>query len=462
MPSIQFSGLASGIDSASLINSLVEAREVLNVQRRNDIDHLKSENDALEELNTKLIAFSELIDQFRSVNGGGIRKKATSSTSTVASASAGSTAVNGAYGLTVNALASTATGAIYGTGGYSSLTSVLQTGGSGNIQIDVGTGGNQITINVPVTDGVTTLAEVVDAINTDSNSSGRVSAAAVNTGTGTTPNYQIVITTLQQGTAKGTLAITPTGLADVAVSTIDQADNADIQIAGINGSIFRDTNSISDIINGVTFNLLSQGATTINVANDADATYDSLTEIVEAYNDIVEFINDNDIVSRVENSNNVSNTFGSFAKTRVDNDFLSEFRTVLSSANSSNGAEVTSMSELGISTARDGTLDIDQDKFIEAFGTDPTGVAEVITDFADTLGGIDGTIAQFTRFQGFIDIAQDGNRSEIEVLNAQVEQLERFTAKMRERLERTFSNLESITAELQSQGNALSGILAGL
>ncbi|MCB0358950.1 MAG: hypothetical protein KDD44_04925, partial [Bdellovibrionales bacterium] len=112
MPTIQFTGLASGIDSASLIDALVEARESTNELRRAEIEFLQGENDSLEELNTKILTLNDLIDQFRTVNGGGLSKKTTSSDSTVATASAGSNAINSSFTLTVTSVANSATGSI--------------------------------------------------------------------------------------------------------------------------------------------------------------------------------------------------------------------------------------------------------------------------------------------------------------------------------------------------------------
>ena len=92
MALIQFSGLASGIDSAALIDALVEARESSNELRRSEIEFLNSENDALEELNTKILALNDLVDQFRTINGGGVKKEANTSDATVATAADASSA----------------------------------------------------------------------------------------------------------------------------------------------------------------------------------------------------------------------------------------------------------------------------------------------------------------------------------------------------------------------------------
>ena len=93
---------------------------------------------------------------------------------------------------------------------------------------------------------------------------------------------------------------------------------------------------------------------------------------------------------------------------------------------------------------------------------DPTGATEVLNSFADSTSGTGGIIYQYTKFQGFIDIGLDANNSEIENLNKSMEQLNRYTDKLRANMEEQFSRLEATIGELQNKQQALSGILASL
>lgn len=470
MPLIQFSGLASGIDSAALIDALVEARQSANELRRSEIEFLESENDALEELNTKILALNELVDRFRTINGGGVKKQATTSDATVATAAAGTTAINSSYTLTVTSTANTATANITHAGTtWTSLDDVFDPNqvADETLTVTVGTGANQFSIAVGIVNGDNmTVQNIIDVINSDPNAAGNVVAYGVNTGTSSSPDYQIVISTLNTGTEKGALALAYTDAAGTGEVTLDDtsapATDAQFTIDGISGTITRQTNNINDVISGVTFNLQSAGQTTITISDDADSTGDLLQEIVDAFNDLVEFVNENDTVERVESGESATNVFGTLAKTNIDNDVLSRFRTELLSASSSTGVEVTSMSELGLSTNRDGSLSFDLDEFIEAVNTDSAGVGEVLTDFADSVAGTSGVLNQFTKFSGFIDVAQESNNNEIINLNEAIEQLDRQTEAMRESLTLRFARLEQLTAELQSKEQALSGILAGL
>lgn len=457
----QFSGLASGIDSASLIDAIIEAKQTTNKLREDDIDFLGSENDALEELNTKFLALADLLDGFRTANGGGVNKEAASSDTTVATASASAAAANSSYALTVSSVANTATGSFNHS--YTSATDYVSTAGSGNVTVTVGTGSDQVVITAAVTANVTTLSDLVSAINGDPNNGGRVQVSAVNIGTDGSPDYRLVFGTSNSGTAKGSLSLAADGaITELATNTVEQATDAVFSISGISGSITRASNSISDVMSGLTFQLYKTGTANITVSTDAETSAASMDEIVTAFNDIVDYVNENDTIERVEEDSEVDNVYGTLAKTRVDNDFLASFREALFEATSTSGTAVTAMSELGFSTNRDGTITFDADDFKAAVAGDPLGASEVITDFADSTAGISGMIYEYTKLGGFIDIAQDSNNSEIENLQDAVDQLDRRCDSLRTSLEKTFANLESTVAELQSKQQELNSYLSGL
>lgn len=455
----QFSGVASGIDSKSLIDALIEARQVANDKRRNEIDFIEKETEAFNELKEKLLKLDDLIVPFRTSSGGGVTKTASSTDPTVATAVAGSTASNASYALDVTSVANSATASFNQT--YGAVTDTVSAG-SGNVTILVGQGSEQKTITAAVTN-TTTVQQLVDALNSDSDSAGRFVASAVNVGTTSSPSYKIVFNTLKSGTEQGEIGITAdAGLTELQATEIEQATDAVFEIGGILGTITRSSNSVSDVIAGVTFNLSKAGTSSITVGDDPSSTVDKVAEIVTAFNDIVAYINERNIVSQDASSRDKTITFEPLAKTRLDDQFLSSFRDKLAAATSVSGTAVRSIASMGISTNRDGTISLDEEKLKAAIASDPSGVGEVLNDFADSVSGIDGTIYQYTRFQGFIDNAISSNSSEIDVLNEAIAKLDRQTDKMRERLDKQFANLERVSGELQSKQQALTGILAGL
>jgi len=456
----QFSGLASGIDSQSLIDAIIEARGRSNELRKQEIEFLESENEAYDELSTKIANLNSLLERYRTLNGGGVAKRATSSDSAVAAASVNAAASKGSYTWTATTLAATATASFNDT--YTSTSSVLAASASGTqtIGVTVGTGGSAVTINTNITN-TTTVQQFVDAFNGNTSANGKVTASIVNVGSTSTPSYKVVFTSLTSGMEEGSLAFSVPVMTQLQTRTVNQATDASFSITGI-GTITRSSNTIGDVISGVTFNLTKTGTATINIADDTESAADQFQEVVDAYNDIVEYVNENNTVSRNESGNTVTNVYGTLAKSRLDDDFLTNFRARLSAASTTAGTSVTSFSEVGLSTNRDGTLSLDIEKFKSAVASDSVGAQDLFTSFADNVSGTGGFFYEYTKFQGFIDIAKDGNNSQIENLNDKVSQLERQLEKVRANYTGQFARLEWITAQLQQKQQELSSVLSSL
>ncbi len=461
----QFSGLASGIDSASLIDAVIEAKQIRNDLRKKQVEQITAESDALLEFKSKVSALGDILEKFRTINGGGVSKKANSSDSDVATASASAAATNASYSLTVTSIANTATGSFDYS--YASDTAVASAAG-GDITVTVGVGAEQKVITKTATAGTTTLIQLVNEFNSDPDAAGRVVASAVNIGTDVSPDYRLVFTSLESGTDKGTLALSST-TAELSTNTVEQATNSVFSIGGIGSAITRSSANISDVITGVTFSLAQTGTTTVTVTNDADTTAKNIQEFVDAYNELVTYVAENNTVERAQNGTSVEQIYGALGKVGVDNDFMSAFRLNMAAAKSTNGTAVSSLSNLGILTNRDGTLSFNKEAsvttvigFDEAVASDAIGVTEVLNSFADSVAGTTGTIFQYTKLLGQIDIAKNANDGEIENISNAIAQLDRQTDKIRESLTLRFSRLESLTSKLQSQQQGLTSALAGL
>lgn len=458
MSSVQFSGLASGIDSGALIDSLVESRQVRNDIRRKQITDIKAESESLTELKSKLSALSDLLDKFRTSNGGGVSKRASTSDPSVVTATTSATAINAAYTVNVTSVANAGTGSFDKS--YAGLDTVVSADG-GDITITIGTGTEEAIITEAVGAGTTTLSQFITSFNNREETAGRVVASAVNIGTSDAPDFRLMFTSLETGISKGNLEISSSA-GDMGTTTIAQATNAVFSIAGLGTSITRSTNSVSDVISGLTFSIVDVGESVVTVTNDADKTFSEMQEFVDAYNEIVKFINDNNKVERVETERSITNVYGSLAKARVDRDFLSSFRGQLSSASSTSGLEIKSLSQMGFVTNRDGTLTLREEDFKDAVKKDVLGSTETLNNFADRVAGVNGTIFQYTKFNGLIDISTESNNSQIENIARAIAQLDRQTDKIRDGLVKRFANLESVVGRLQSQQQALTGILTGL
>jgi|694.fasta_scaffold09412_9 flagellar hook-associated protein 2 len=463
---INFSGLASGIDTAALIQATSDATRAARVApSEKRLTELEETNAAAEELTTKLDLLKASLKNFTTINGGGVSKTATSSKESVLAASVTNSAINGAYSVLVTSLAKNHTYSFDQT--FASSSTALDAALTGSepaldrtVTFTVGTGGQQETVSVEVTDGSFTISDFVTAFN---NASTKAQASLVNTGSSASPAYKIVVSSNYEGTEKGTITRTALG-ASLGVLTAageDAATDASVTVTGI-GTVTRATNSISDIIPGVTLSLSSTGTATVRISEDPDTTVSKVQDFIDTYNDVVKYINEGNVVTRDETKKEVTNTFGPLAATRVDDNALTALRSAISASKSAGGTAIRIFADLGITTQRDGTLLFDSAKLKSAIASEPTSVSDVLSSFADTAAKTGGTIDIYTRFNGLIDLTINTNKDAIADLNDRIQETERQIERQEESMRARYARLESLMSKLQQQQSSLTSALRGL
>ena len=472
MPLINFSGIASGIDSAALIDATVEARRKTNVDpSKKRITELEDTNSAITELVSKLTELRSRLQKVSTLQGGALSKLASSTDETVASGTASPAAQSGAYTLTVSQLARNANFSFEDRFLTTSqaINSSINNGAAAadrTVTVEVGTGSNLESVAVVLTNS-TTPEQFISSYNTSATKS---VASLVNVGTASSPSYAIMITTNEQGLEEGQIDVSvgteilTSGSGALTYDPLDvqQARDAQFTLSGIVGTISRPTNSVSDIIPGVNFSLQGLGTSTITVANDPDATKANISSFVEQWNAIVTQLSEDNSIVREEDGEEVENIFGPLSTTRVDDNALTSLRSALSTANSGIAGAVRIFADIGITTERDGTLKFDEDRFDAALSDDSNAVNALIVDFADTASLTGGTIDQFIRFNGLFDITKTSNTNLITDLNRRISDAEQSIAREKENMVARFARLESLMGRLQSQQSALSSALSSL
>ncbi len=475
---ISFSGLASGIDSKALIEATTAAARKQRVEpNETKVSELEETNSTLDELKTKLSTLQTALKEFATLSGGGVVKQGQSSDETKVSATATNAASNGTYGVTVTQLARNHTYTFRSNSGtYSSATQAiapaLSTSGTAaeRVTVTVGSPTALETVTIDLT-SATTLSGFVSSFNSQATTA---QASVVNVGTDASPDYRIMLNSFNTGVTEGQLTVTIG--ANITGAGVGQGDafnnnsentaaNSTFTVAGV-GTISRESNTIADVIPGVTFNLRALGTASVSITDDAAATLGKVQEFVDAYNEAVNFIKENNQITREEDGQNVTNIFSPLSKTRVDDNALLSLRSAISSTRYSPGDgtlnSIKIFADLGITTQRDGTIKLDEDDFTTALTTEPESVNEILTTFADTTSVTGGTIDQYIRFNGLIDITLNGNKELISSLNDRIALAEAAILKQEEQMNQRFSRLEGLIGRLQSQQTSLTSALAGL
>ena len=470
MPVINFSGIASGIDSNALIQALTDATRKQRIEpKEKKVDQLTETNTGLTDLSSKYGALKTLLSEFTTLGGGALVKSAGSSDETVLSASATGLASNGVYTVTVAQLAKNATGSFNDR--FASDTTIVNSSinngaaaANRTLTVSIGTGAELETVSIELTN-TTTWAEVAASFNTQSS---KAEASLVNVGTTASPSYALVVTTNNEGISKGNLSfsagseITTAGVGAMVSNNVNQATNSQFTISGITGTITRDTNKITNVIPDVTFNLSKVGSATVTIADDIASTSAKVQEFVDSYNEIVTYINESNLIQREENGSDVENIFGPLARTRVDDSSLGTLREVIASTAYTSGTAVRILADLGIETQRDGTLLFKTDTFEEAMSEESSSVNQILTTFSETMASTNGTIDQFIRFNGLFDLTINANKQSITNLNDQIAQAEAQIAQEEQSQRARFARLEALIGRLNQQSSALNSALAGL
>lgn len=254
--------------------------------------------------------------------------------------------------------------------------------------------GSGNTFSVKGTDGVLKTFELTnnslnglrDAINA---SGAGVTATIINSGKGANP-YQLVVTAKETGTGTtggvvslattgdttviDSLGITSAGLSSTGAMI---AQDAVFSVNGI--EMTRQSNTVKDAVDGVTFTLKKGDAsntTTLTVAQDKAAATSGMQDLVSKFNALLKVYKDASGTTK-DSSGEVRS--GPLAGDPVARSVITQVRSVFGST--PDGLPGTALfrsgAEIGIKTNQDGTLTLDTRIFQDALDKDPDAIARV-------------------------------------------------------------------------------------
>lgn len=458
MSGINFTGLGSGIDASRIAGALYDQLTVKNQVSSSQITQLENENSSLEKFRELLLGLGASLDGLGSIDGGGAAREVSVADDSVLSAVADSTAVNSSFSITVSSLARGARGSFNADFLDSSDFLISDEAQSGLLTVQVGSGSEAESFELSI-DTSTTVDDFITQFNATLD--GKASAALVNIGTESSPSYRISFAAAKEGEDLGTLLLSSTNsqLLDSALGgvNLDQASNARFSLSGFSSQIERQSNQINDVVQGVSFSLKSTGTTNVTVQSDISALSAKVEDFVKAYNELVDFANQENAISQVNDGTETSNVYGSLARSSIDDDALTSIRSTISSSRSEDQA--LSLAQLGITTQRDGTLAFDSEVFEKVAGKDSKKASEVVANLADGLLGTQGVIHQYTGYALGIDGAISANNESISRLQDTIAGVERSAEQREEAVLNQFSRLEGLMARLNSNAQYLSQLL---
>jgi len=301
------------------------------------------------------------------------------------------------------------------------------------------------------------LAQLRDAINSDANNAGKVTATIVDTGSGAN-RYRLQV----KGNVTGTtndfdVTATASLTLDTDTNVTFAAGDASLTVDGV--AITRSSNTVADVISGATLTLKAQTTTaaTLTINNDTAAMQANIKAFAAAYNDVRSYIDAKSVLDQKKPENN--GPFLSDSTVRTINTRLQQLMTEAVAGLDGNS---NALNDLGITTGTDGKLTVDDTKLSSTLATNAANISKIFIG-NNSISGIatrvNEELANVTNpVGGLIDIRMDGLQGRVTSLTDRITVMERRLTNYESTLVRQFTALEQLVGSLQSQGNALGGL----
>jgi flagellar hook-associated protein 2 len=201
---------------------------------------------------------------------------------------------------------------------------------------------------------------------------------------------------------------------------------------------------------------------TVTVGGDDDAVVTQVDAAVKAFNDIVTFVAGESAIDQDTSTDERSVKIGPLALDSTVRGVMDSLRRLISDPTDTGDDTYTVLAQVGITTARDGTLTFNQATFrteLAARGSDVgklfggapggTGVADRISDY----------LTAVTQAGGVIDVHNTAVGQEISSLEDRIAAGQRNLDAFEENLRAQFTSLEVLVQSLKSPGSFLTSAL---
>jgi flagellar hook-associated protein 2 len=421
-PRVTYSGLASGLNTGSIVNNEVAAAS--------QNQTLLFNSAATDTLQASL--YANVAGQLGTLDGimAGLSNaglfapsSGTSSDASSVAITPSTTAQTGTYAVSVTQLAQ---GQINNSANFASATSTVASASSGSVTLAVGSG-PATTFDLTAS---TTLSDLANAIN---GSGLAVTATVVNDANG----YHISLASTGTGASSALTVSEVNSQTAFDSNLVQSAQNA----AGtVNGAAFSvETNTTSSLISGVTttFKGLTSSPVTVQISKDTTSLTNTLQSFVAQYNAVVSSINTANPTSDIGLQN-----------------LTAELTHAVTSAPASASGTYHTLADIGISMAADGTLAIDSTALSKAINTDATSVANLLADTSTGAGmasTVDATAVTYGAPAGILTQLSQAETTQAAHKTAAAQGMQYGIDVQTATLQNNFVNLEVTMANLDTQ-----------
>lgn len=350
MTSINLMGTYSGIDM-SVIDQLVEAEKAKGVKFTNRKQDIERERSAWKDVNSRLDNLHKKLDTLTKTETFQSRTVTSNvKESNALNVTANDTAAIGTYHVKIQKLATASrlTGAQVDKKKFD------------DTKLDIN-GINVLTLD---SEKEYSLKDIETLINQQSKETG-IQASII--------DRRLVLTDTTYGDRKIEVSGDLAGELGLTEDNLSLGQEAVFSVNGV--EIITNTNTVDDVVEGLTFNLISEGADEIiTVSQDAEKTTKAVKEFIDQYNSTVSFLKTQ---TDVGDPSAEGNETGALAGDGTIMRLQSSLRSILTGTVTDGivTGDVRSIEDLGIEIDRYGVASFDESKFNEILQEDPANVA---------------------------------------------------------------------------------------
>ena len=462
-------GRPSGLPD-NIVEQLVNAKRMQEVDPlQRDLQNVKYQKDVYKKLDSTLVEMAKSASKLNDSQAFQA-KTASSSDSGVVAANADNSASEGTSSVDVTQVAQ-AHNHVVGTDGDGTADSTVSGGiddpnDSSLIKADMEVSfhhqGSEYSYS---TDSETTLASLADTIDADANG---VSASVSNMGTTDNPEYVLSLKSESTGAGDNRITKDDSDTPEIGVEitdngggtlftagTADQEEtvtgqNADFSVDGV--SYERQSNEVSDVIDGVTLDLKETGSADVSVSQDVQSVADQVQSFVDSFNKTNGFIDKQSEYDKEEDKAGPLN--GSSVARSAESTMT---RTLMEPIKGTSDEPYQYLSQVGFEFQRDGSLSFDSSEFKSAMQDNPQAVEKLFVGEDGAAGKMENALKNgFTdNIDGAVTTKIDTIDNRIDRLNDRIDREEQSLQDYRGRTVERFSNMEKAIMKYQGIQNQL-------
>lgn len=300
------------------------------------------------------------------------------------------------------------------------------------------------------------LTDMMEAINAETGTTG-VSASIVEEG----DNF---VLSLSGGETITATALTGSSYTPFNLVETQPATQAHVRVDSID--IYADGNTLTEAIPGMSLDLVKaeEGTTTVvSVDIDEAAIKSQIQSFVKGYNDVAAFINSQSTINGSSGGVLNGDSGVSVIKRKLQN---------LLTTTVDNSGSFAALSQLGLKTQKDGTLELDDEILTDAIQKNLEDVEKLLVGEGDT----DGVAVKFQNYLEDITDSIDGvlagtkksTESNLKRIDNRIDQIEMRLSHREETMRRQYAALEELVSGMNNQSafitqqmNMLSNMMSG-